>query len=608
MPQKRFIGISAALAIAYAVAVALVPPLGEFPINDDWDYAATAARVVASGRLQLTDWPAMPLVAHAMWGAIFIKLFGPSYCVLRVATMTTAVCGALALVCWYCRHGRSTWESLYIGVAWVFAPLVFVHSYTFMTDVTGVSLMVVWLALLPSTLSRPSQPRLLALGTLGGVCYLVRQPAAVPAAVLILLAFVDCCRRRLSVARLLAVSLPLGSIVAGHQMWLHAWHGVPDNLASSVFFGSHLADGQAFVNRIANLVLGFGLVSAPLVFVGCHRHGSFEHESNRCAKHVAAVVSFGLFGALLVGLVDSARPFGGAAVVFDFGLDPDNSLPGRESLRGPRLWIGAWSGSVFHAGAMILAVGGLLGWLRVAWHSLNAIRRQGTPRFECNPRTVVLCSWLVSAALLAVIEHLHERYLLPVAALAAAALVYRPPSMRPPVWAWALLLLQTAYSLSGVDDCLARHRAVWQAIDWLHQQRIPAGDINGGIAYAGTYRFLPQYEQMDLPGPYLRSLPPAIRDVHIALFSPHSFWVSTRPYALALTTLAGYDVVSSVEYQSWIRSGTVYILHRRFDEASSHRARDLPTTQSGGGTFEAVAGPEPNPGDAAGERLRGSRY
>jgi len=64
------------LATFFIGAVLLVPPRGEFPINDDWDYAATVGDLLRYGEIRLSDWPGMTLVGQIFWGGLFAKLFG----------------------------------------------------------------------------------------------------------------------------------------------------------------------------------------------------------------------------------------------------------------------------------------------------------------------------------------------------------------------------------------------------------------------------------------------------------------------------------------------------------------------------------------------------
>src|SRR5262249_61470774 len=55
--KARELAGPALLAAFFVAAALLVPPQGEFPINDDWDYFATVADLLHFGAIRLSDWP-----------------------------------------------------------------------------------------------------------------------------------------------------------------------------------------------------------------------------------------------------------------------------------------------------------------------------------------------------------------------------------------------------------------------------------------------------------------------------------------------------------------------------------------------------------------------
>src|SRR5262245_6237467 len=102
--QARAVLLLIGLMLAMTI---LLPPVGEFPCSDDWDYKATVDELVGHGLLRLSDYPAMTLVGHVGWGAAFVAAFGSSYLVLRIAVLTAAALGALAMFALAIRRGAS---------------------------------------------------------------------------------------------------------------------------------------------------------------------------------------------------------------------------------------------------------------------------------------------------------------------------------------------------------------------------------------------------------------------------------------------------------------------------------------------------------------------
>ena len=63
--------------------VLLANPVGEFPLNDDWSYSRAVQNLIEHGRLELTGFTSMPLIAQVFWGALFCLPFGFSFTALR---------------------------------------------------------------------------------------------------------------------------------------------------------------------------------------------------------------------------------------------------------------------------------------------------------------------------------------------------------------------------------------------------------------------------------------------------------------------------------------------------------------------------------------------
>jgi hypothetical protein len=204
-----------------------VPPQGEFPINDDWDYFGSVADLVRYGEIRLSDWPAMSLVAHIFWGGLFAKLFGLSYLTLRVSVIILTFGGALALYYWARAIERTRLESLFLGLLYATNPLVFNLSYSFMTDVPAASMMIACLLVQAHCARRGAIVLYLIAGMLAGLAYLVRQTAVLPALVLAASLVPGLLRRQQRLRDLLALSLPIAVVVVGHRLWLEHLHGIP---------------------------------------------------------------------------------------------------------------------------------------------------------------------------------------------------------------------------------------------------------------------------------------------------------------------------------------------------------------------------------------------
>src|SRR5262245_15112168 len=220
--------VGPALLVAFCLAaILLVPPRGEFPINDDWDYFATVSDLLKHGEIRLSDWPAMTLVGQILWGGLFAKLFGLSYMTLRYSVLTLFLAGALALYGWARTIGRDRTEALFLGLLWTTCPLIFSLSYSFMTDVPGASLMLLCL-FVQAVCARKGGTAFHALaGVVAAAGYLIRQIAALPALVLAVSMVPSAIRSRRSRRELAALVLPLAVVMTAHRYWLDHVHGRP---------------------------------------------------------------------------------------------------------------------------------------------------------------------------------------------------------------------------------------------------------------------------------------------------------------------------------------------------------------------------------------------
>ncbi len=122
-------------------------PVAELAWGDDFSYIKSALDFAHTGRIVYNGWASAMLGWQIMWGALWIKLFGFSFLIMRVSMIP------LALACVYLferileNFGISPRDALFgsltLGVSPLFLPL----AETFMTDVPGLLsiLICVWM-------------------------------------------------------------------------------------------------------------------------------------------------------------------------------------------------------------------------------------------------------------------------------------------------------------------------------------------------------------------------------------------------------------------------------------------------------------------------------
>lgn len=124
-----------ALTVLWLLAVLIVNPRGDFPLNDDWAMSRSVKQLVEQGVYQPTGWLAMTLIMHVFWGALFCLPHGFSFMAVRISTLVLSLVGVLGLYILIRQLDRPRWLAMICALTLCFNPIYFSLSNTFMTDV-----------------------------------------------------------------------------------------------------------------------------------------------------------------------------------------------------------------------------------------------------------------------------------------------------------------------------------------------------------------------------------------------------------------------------------------------------------------------------------------
>jgi len=135
------------IVLLFCLAVVAVDPRGDFPLDDDWDFALTAWHFSLTGEMQRSTFAAATGYAQAIWGAGWTLLFGQSYTVLRASTLALALLSVLLILGILRRAGAPHWLAFFGALAFLANPLFFWSAFTFMTHVPTILLgiLALWL-------------------------------------------------------------------------------------------------------------------------------------------------------------------------------------------------------------------------------------------------------------------------------------------------------------------------------------------------------------------------------------------------------------------------------------------------------------------------------
>ena len=522
------------------VMTGLVYAPAEVPIVDDWTYAWSVEHFLHTGELRILDWSAHYPLVQILWGALFSRLWGYSFIVLRLSTLVLAWAGLLAFFVTLRELGiQRVLAGLGTLVLWC-NPVFFVLSYSFMTDVPFVSVMNAAILCYVRWVKRGSLWDL-GLGSVAALlAFLIRQPGAalalVPVGYLLLAPVGGRQRHSLPWSQRLCLLIPfLGMGLT--LWWIKAVHGeTRAYLEKAQMLRLIFAiSGWVYVRELLHALLHLGLVLWPLVWT------AFGRLSTRTLIGASAVMA-GLSSLVLwkgSGLQSSfghplPHPLGVMLTWDELGL-ARALMAGQIAHRQLPPW-----GQAVVLGVSLSAA---LGLVAALWDRL----RHG-PYGRRDPDTVLLLHGLLQSLLFEVLWLYYDRYYLPLLPTFTALLLSRlRPTKVVIMVGMAGVLLWGAVAVTGTVDQFRYTLTVVEARDWLLHRGVAAAHIDAGYALNGwwLYAHAPT-------GPPSRGREPEVPLVTSS---------SSLPYKIANIPEPSYAVVRSFRRDMlWATSDTVYVL------------------------------------------------
>jgi hypothetical protein len=511
-------------------AVAL-RPFQNTPFVDDWTYAWSVEHLLRTGQLRILDWSVSLNVVHVLWGALFCVPFGFSFTALRVSTWVASLLGLVGLYTLMREMGARRADAL-LGVGVVaFYPVYFILSFSFMTDVPFVALMIWFFAALARALARASTRALVAAVLLACLATAVRPVGVLLAGVLLLAPWPRATGWWPPLSRLAAAAAPV--LVAGlltlarpalteHRAdltWIHgswAWR--------MVIFPSGLDQLPSWLVTNLTVVVGtLGMALIPLAL------GSLSRASARGALPVG----------LAAGVLLAAELFRRHGVWAP--LDPEfiwslRELGATEALVPP-LTI-----------APDRSMGWALGAIVVAAVSLTFVLAPLARRRPSGAGASLAWGALGYFAMGTVLWLFYDRYVLPLVVMATALRVGTAGIPRPRL-AVAGLVAFAAVSLLGMGDHLRYSQAFWDAVGWARQAGIETRQLDGGYVVNGWLQYAHPEQAARAPN----------GDVQV----PGVNADATPRYGIVKVVPPGAHVLHAVPYRRFMApSGRIYVVDR----------------------------------------------
>ena len=544
------------LIVAVWIVVALlIDPRGEFPLNDDWAYAAAVKTLLGGGGIRLSGWTTVNLIAQIFWGALFCLPFGFSFTALRISTLVLGLTGVLALYGLLREGEAGHGTALFGALLLAFNPLYLVLSYTFMSDVPFLAVSLLSFYFLVRGMRRNSGVEIVAGLLLACVALLIRQTglAIFMAFSVAYVAKHGWLRQKVFVA---AVSLASGFAV--QILWhrfltsrhiLPALYGVQSTLVLSPrsYISWHAI--KPFAAGLVILSVYLGLFLFPLIlWIGPRKVKAL------CRPRLVSLMTvvYAVMGAIVFRRMRMPIL---KNTLYDLGLGPALLQGGSPSLptAGKGFWavvtLAGFLGSVVLVGATLLAIGKTRKFLPM-------------PAGKRELLVILLASgliYLVPLSILTFTGRAFDRYVLFLVPLGIVMLFLlasdagRAKTGSPIVsLAVASLILYGAFSIAGTHDYLSWNRARWQALNNLEtEQRVGPDKIDGGFEFNASYLYDPNYKA-----------------------SPGKSWyfVARDDFMIAFEPVPGFTEMKRYPFQRWLPPGEGSILVLRKTQANSAEA------------------------------------
>lgn len=541
------------------LATALITPISmPGPLVDEPIFAKSAFEFARSGRIEISNFSAPNSVFDSIWGGVFAQLFGQTYGVLRFSTLALVAISAPSMYV-LCRTLGATRPGAILATgAYLFCPLVFTLSNTFMTDAHAMALVVIAMGLFVSSFTR-LEHRLLAMsggGLFVGLAFLSR-----PQSLIVLLAAIAAWTIWSSTSRarwqgILAMAwIPVLTFLA-HTMWTSKV-GEPllrQMSRESAFGGRQFEDiaalgGQTLV--MAAFYMGFFVFPLlPLIWPT-----RLEWKLN-FASRVGLAATTGLITLGLASLVQGQGPFSGHTWVTHSGLGAVDRmhLGHRPSLLPIEVWV--LVGLTF-----LLATAALI--------SSSRIKAQSWPRALRGLVALLSVGFVLAvfASSIALQQRVFDRYWLPAIPLllAVASSAPRKVTHLKMLASGILVSVTAAVSIIGTIDSFNTYQAVLDFADEAVSEQFDLLEFDGGASWSAL-----TFGLTDDTRKYI--------DARGGPFWLRFYAINSSPTAgVALETLEDYRVLAKREYVSFLhyRPTYLYILGRDPGEPYFLRVEDF---------------------------------
>jgi len=545
------------LSCIWILMVLSVNPIGDFPLNDDWDYGRTVYYLVKEGNLQFTGWSVPTVIAQIAWGALFCLPFGFSFTALRLSTIVLGLIGIIATY-GLLREIKANQIIAFIGALIIATnPLFFSVSNTFLTDVPFFSVSTLSFLFLIRGLYREKRLDLLIGTLLACVATLIRQFGIV-----IPLSFGIAYVAKNSMGKKTLRTALAPSIIVGATLIMFTIYrktlSLPDSTSYDLSFALRILRQQPIrsiifltINHSMIYFLYLGLSLLPILIIQTANKWQSIPYREKMRTTLSSLFLFFLFIAWFLWQ-KSLIPIPGN-IFYDIGLGavtlwgsntPPN-LPHAPRVVWYLITFAAIIGSVMLIHALFSAVAKIL----------TSLGKRNESESNESPFIFAISTSVLYFLCLCLLLYAADRYVIPF--LPLLMIFITSPAKPVPLqvsrlssfFVAVLLLAYGTFSVAATHDYLSWNRSRWEALRYLTEEaHISYNNIDGGFEFNGWYEPDPAYRRK-------------IEKNWSWLFRKFDY----TDYVISFEPIAGFREIKRFPYKRWIPygEGKIFILQRQ---------------------------------------------
>jgi hypothetical protein len=546
----------------YILCIAAVNPAGEFPLNDDWSYIRSAFALGSGRGMTIDQWSAPSLVGQALYGGLLARLFSPRFLVLRISTLLLSCLTAVLLWKAFRRIGFKAELAGIMLLAWIFDPLQFNLSFTFMTEIPFlffIALAIYFYILHLHNLK--GWPLFLSAAALG-YAYLIRQTALFFIIALIFSVLIDTRKGgRTRIRESILAAYTAGAFVVCYYVWVtirggatiavHRKFELLERLSSRQIIGNSF--GLFFYLAFMLLPLWIFLIPSLFRIAGSFTRrvqiGIFSAWSLIACCGLWWFQSQYIWSQYLPSKTYHARMPFLINVLYDSGLGPITLDPAYFGPSPTPIYPRAWILVTGIVAVLAVFLGSFATFGLIRRRSFN-LYRERAPLF-----VFAVTAFAGIASFEIVFSHLQEgglfdRHILGIALplLFWAGFLFSdreevdqsPGRSAVPVVAGIALACVIAFSVSATRDYME-----WNRIRWDMGRSLLANKVNP-LAIVGGFEFNAwnNYDTFVARG---------------NVEKVRHWWFDKREYMISMAPQEGYDILQKKSYYSWVHRRPVEI-------------------------------------------------